>query len=39
MTKQEAELAAYVASAQTELQRRESQWWQKQADDAEVPAA
>ena len=38
--KQETELAAYVAQAQTELQRRESEWWQKQlGSDAEVPAA
>jgi len=41
LTKQEADLGAYVAKAQTELQRRESEWWQQQLgrDDAEVPAA
>jgi Skp family chaperone for outer membrane proteins len=38
--KQETELAAYVAQAQTELQRREAEWWRKQlGSDAEVPAA
>jgi hypothetical protein len=37
LAKQEVELGAYVAKAQTELQRRESQRWQH--DDAEVPAA
>src|ERR671935_54439 len=37
---QETELAAYVAKAQTEIQRREAEWWQKQlGSDAEVPAA
>ena len=40
LRKQEAELATYVAQAQTEIQRRESEWWQKQlGTDAEVPAA
>jgi hypothetical protein len=39
LKKQETELAAYVAKAQTEIQRRESEWWQKQlGNDAEVPA-
>jgi hypothetical protein len=29
-----------VARAQTEIQRREAEWWQKQlGSDAEVPAA
>ena len=37
---QERELAAYVARAQTEIQRRESEWWQKQlGSDAKVSAA
>ncbi len=40
LRKQEAELATYVAQAQSEIQRRESEWWQKQlGTDAEVPAA
>ena len=30
LANQERELAAYVAKAQTEIQRRESEWWQKQ---------
>ena len=37
---QERELAAYVAKAQTEIQRRESEWWKQQlGEDAEVSAA
>ena len=33
-------LAAYVAKAQNEIQRRESDWWQKQlGSDTEIPAA
>src|SRR5919204_2871039 len=40
LAKQERELAAYVAKAQTEIQRRESEWWQKQlGSDAEASAA
>ena len=40
LSNQERELAAYVAKAQTELGRRESEWWQKQlGNDAELPAA
>ena len=40
LRKQEAELATYVAQAQTEIQRRESEWWQKQlGNDAEISAA
>jgi Skp family chaperone for outer membrane proteins len=30
LTQKEAELATYVGKAQTELQRREAVWWDKQ---------
>ena len=40
LANQERELAAYVAKAQTEIQRRESEWWQKQLGaEEEVSAA
>ena len=39
LANQERELAAYVAKAQTEIQRRESEWWQKQLGSEEVSAA
>ena len=40
LANQERELAAYVAKAQTEIQRRESEWWQKQlGHEEEVSAA
>jgi uncharacterized coiled-coil protein SlyX len=40
LAKQERELAAYVANAQTEIQRRESEWWQKQLGaEEEISAA
>ena len=38
LANQERELAAYVANAQTEIQRRESEWWQKQLGNEEVSA-
>jgi uncharacterized coiled-coil protein SlyX len=40
LAKQERELGAYVANAQTEIQRRESEWWQKQLGaEEEISAA
>jgi len=46
LTQKEAELATYVGKAQTELQRREAVWWDKQlgreepdAEAVEVDAA